>query len=199
MLECGHEGKFDAFTRRVARLGRRLECGADQGVTRLGVRLEPEDLAARWTHVGARISRRKPFERHDTTRSLRGVAQRRVGSDRIQPRAHRAAPLEAAQTLPRPEQCLLQRVFRIGHGPEQPVAVRVQRRAMLSDELIERATISPARRRNDLWFGCWSASHSRFLGAHEPASQVYVLLRHFRMRPALSPARVIPPGPTLRA
>src|SRR5690606_12859856 len=159
MLERSNEGELDALVGRVARLWRRLEARVLREVARLRVRLEPRDLRPQRAYVVPRIGRKKLVERHDALRALRGKAQGSVRRDRVQPRAQRAPSLETSQPLPRSEQRLLQRIVRIRHRAEQAVAVRVERAAVLRDELIEGAALPAACRHQGLGFREWSARH----------------------------------------
>jgi hypothetical protein len=65
-----------------------------------------------------------------------GDIQRRVRGDLVEPGSQRTAALEARESPPRPQQRVLQGILSVLNRPEDPVAVRVEFRAVHLDEFL---------------------------------------------------------------
>src|SRR6202034_4327539 len=74
-----------------------------------------------------------------------GQVQGRVGNDRVQPGADRAAALEAGQGLPGTQQRVLQGILSVVYPAEHSVAVRVQLGPVWPYEGTERAVVAASR------------------------------------------------------
>ena len=102
-------------------------------VRRVRPRLEPAARRER-PQPDALDHRLLVVDRQHALRAAGDRVQAGVGRDPVQPRARRAAALEAVEPAPRTQQRVLQRVLGVLDGAEHPVAVRLQLAAMRLDE-----------------------------------------------------------------
>jgi hypothetical protein len=122
VLDGGDERELDALAPLVAGLGRRVALLDPEAL--VGVRLDPDPLDE--GPVLRRLGRRAVVRREHPLRPPRDEVERRVRRDPVQPRAQRAAALEAAEPAPRAQERLLQGILRVMDRSEHPVAVGVQ-------------------------------------------------------------------------
>ena len=138
-LQGGDEGERDRFPGLIP--GLRAGCAVSeprQQVVRVG--LEPGQL----TEPG-RLRRLQPGRRRGHRRAPAGRAQRvqaPARGDPVQPGPHRGASLEPGQVLPGRQQGVLQRVLRVGHRAEKPVAIHLQLTPVRIDKLSERVLVA---------------------------------------------------------
>ena len=104
-------------------------CGKRRWVARLGQhaavrdRLDPRrgrQRLANWRIGGCRGSE---VGRNGAPLTALEHVQADVGRDPVQPGTKRCAALEALAAAPRVQECFLDGVFRLGRGPEHPVAI----------------------------------------------------------------------------
>ena len=140
VLERSGERELDALPLLVACV-RAEQCGVDSEL-RVGVRLEPDRLGKRLAESSVRVGGGPVVDRQHTLGPLLDHAQTRVGGDPIEPGAKRTSTLEAGESAPGTEQCLLQRVLGVGHGAEHPVAVRAKLGLIGPDKAGERLLVA---------------------------------------------------------
>jgi hypothetical protein len=93
-----------------------------------------------------------------------GDVERGVGRDPVQPRAQRAAALEAVERLPGAQHRVLQGILGVVGGAEHPVAVRLQLAAVGLDEPLVGALVAVAggAQQPTLRGGCGARGFHRF-------------------------------------
>ena len=89
-----------------------------------------------------RVGRRAVVDRQHALGPPRDLVQAGVRGDRVEPRAQRAAALEAREAAPRAQRGLLQRVLGVVHRAEHPVAVGVELAAVGLEQLRERVLVA---------------------------------------------------------
>ena len=138
-LEGGHKGERDGLACLVARV--RSGCGVGQALQEeVRIRLKPDHL----THLG-RFGWVQGEDRVVHLRAAASGAERVQASarrDPVKPRAERGAFLEVAESPPRREQRLLERVLCVLGGAEDSVAVHVKLAPVRIGELGERLPIA---------------------------------------------------------
>ena len=138
VLDGCDEGELNALALFVARVRRGKAL-----VRRLArVGLDPDRLRERLAEAAVRVGGGQLLERQRALGAARDRVERRVGGDLVQPRAGRAAPVEARQPAPGAQERVLQRVVGVVHRAEHAVAVRVQFAAMGLDEAAERVLVA---------------------------------------------------------
>src|SRR5207248_5097570 len=108
-LQRRDERQLDALAALVASLGTGDAVLEPQQL--VGVRLDPRRLDQRRLRAVVGIAGRAVVDREDALGPALDHLEARVGDDRVQPRAQRAAPLEAAQPAPCGEQRILECVL----------------------------------------------------------------------------------------
>ena len=136
MLERGDERELDGLALLVAGVDRQL-------VIRVG--LNPDRLDERRSGVVVRIGGRAVVDRQNSRRAPLDQAQAGVGGDPVQPRAQRAAAFEPRQPAPGAQQRFLERILRVGHRAEHPIAVSVELAPVGRDEALERRLVARLR------------------------------------------------------
>jgi hypothetical protein len=145
VLERGDERELDALAELDAGVGAgEAVAQAEAGV---GVRLDPDRLDERLARPGVRVGRGAVVDRQHAVLLLTlDEVQAGVRGDRVEPRADRAAALEALEPAPRAQGDLLHRVLGVVDRAEHPVAVRVQLRAVGLEQPLIGPFVAPAGR-----------------------------------------------------
>ena len=104
------------------------------------VGLDPDALGQRRPELGAVLGRGREVDREHPP--ALGLLEARVGRDRVQPRAQRAALLEAGEPAPGAQQRLLDGVLGVVHRAEHAVAVRVQLAPVRLHQRAERVLVA---------------------------------------------------------
>ena len=142
VLERRDEGELDALAPLVAGLGRRAAVLEAEPL--VGIGLDPDRLDHRRAGAVVGVGGRAVVDRQHALRARRSIAFRQVlVAIRVEPRAQRAAALEARQPAPGPQQGVLQGVLGVVDRAEHAVAVGVELAAVGLDEAADR----PPRRR----------------------------------------------------
>ena len=149
VLQGGDEGELDGLALLVARV--RAEPGRRRG--RVGVGAEPGDVGQRGVAEHGAVAGRAEVDRQRPPAAARDEVQAGAGGHGVQPRAQRAAALEAAEPPPRPQQGVLQGVVGVVGGAEHAVAVGVQLAAQRRHQAVERVVVLARAR----------VGHGRFL------------------------------------
>ncbi len=140
MLERGDERKLDRLALLVASLRCRREVVESERFVGIGV--DP-DRFEQWLGravvgigggaiVDGQHARRPPLDE----------LQARVGGDRVEPGAQRAAALESGQPPPGAQKGLLERILGVRHRTEHPVAVRLELAPIFLDQAPEGAFVA---------------------------------------------------------
>jgi hypothetical protein len=113
MLERGDERELDALALLVAGLGARAPVLQSDAI--VGIGLHPRRFDQRLARAVVRVGHGRVIDREHPLGPASQRLQAGVRGDRVQPRAKRAAPLEACQPAPGAEQRILERVLGVGN------------------------------------------------------------------------------------
>ena len=181
VLQRGDERQLDALALLVARLGPGDAVAEAQAL--VGVGLDPHRFDERRRGPVVGVGGGAVVDREHELGPPLDRLQARVGGDRVEPGAQRAAALEARQPAPGAQQRLLQRVLGVLDRAEHPVAVGVAAR---------RDAARPAgRRRPRRPAGRHRAARARSCASAAPSAA----RTRSRRRRAWSRRCASPPGP----
>jgi hypothetical protein len=136
VLQRGDEGELHGLALLVAGLGRGIAVVRLQPLVRVG--LDPQ----RFMRAARIVTRRSVVDREHAPGPPRDRVQAGVGSDPVEPRSQRASALHAGETLPGPQECVLEGILGVVKRAQHPVAVGLELPLVRLDEVAKRVLVA---------------------------------------------------------